>query len=693
MKIKNIFIILFIGLCSISLILSGFSSVPASDIQIKNLNTNILPDLKIFTFKSKESKILPGLSTEKSSAYNCSGTILEQDKIGKLAVVAMFYQNGCYTDGKYNHKNYKVELGLVGDEGNEINLEAYKIYGPANKAVKFLASNHCVYYKFPTKENYIVYELEGDKINKIKEIPAGDIILNDYIPIKELIVSTIEGSKIIFFASASVKLNTYSKLSQTAEGAKIKKTTLFDIDKYRYQSNYKPSDIQNNYTNGRVYFPLTNNNERVYVIWQDQVDKTILLSSFGTDLKSETSLKLSNPAKANLIAATNDNLGNFYYCTQKTSDNVNSDDIITLYKINSKGQLLLQSNPETSKSGLDLYRYGNYMADLQYLDGKLGLFIARTMHKSSDGLNHQGGIAVVFDANSLKVIRNFGQTSGHSFDNYLTVNSENQFIGMDLGDNYPRGINLHKFTDSQIKSKIIYTFKTEHGMSAKSPAGATYPAYSEISTSTKKYYKWSNDNGTYTSLGVLIEVENGYVVLFTGEPDANGKSINNSKVGDANNDPRNIGFLKIVKNFENTKGSGTVVSDDMVLSKGITEQAGFYSFGGSWYDQRNSGVQWLTGLRDKAKGNIVNLKSAKLQDNSILLVWEQHSVSSYNSNYISTYAMKIDGNGKKISEPVEIGSHVRLNKRDDLLVVGSKVIMVSGSAVEKKLELIVFEMK
>lgn len=57
------------------------------------------------------------------------------------------------------------------------------------------------------------------------------------------------------------------------------------------------------------------------------------------------------------------------------------------------------------------------------------------MHKLSDGLNHQQGIAVILDKDSLGIVKNHGQTSGHSFSNYLLVNNDGQFIGMDLGDN------------------------------------------------------------------------------------------------------------------------------------------------------------------------------------------------------------------------------------------------------------------
>lgn len=65
--------------------------------------------------------------------------------------------------------------------------------------------------------------------------------------------------------------------------------------------------------------------------------------------------------------------------------------------------------------------------------------LARKMHPAADGLNHQGAIAFVVDSASLQLIQNFGQTSGHSLDMMLTTTCNYQFLGVDLGDNFPRG--------------------------------------------------------------------------------------------------------------------------------------------------------------------------------------------------------------------------------------------------------------
>ena len=66
-------------------------------------------------------------------------------------------------------------------------------------------------------------------------------------------------------------------------------------------------------------------------------------------------------------------------------------------------------------------------------------------------------------------------------------------------------------------SRVVYTFKTLHGDTPCSPAGKSYPYWEEISTPSRPFYKWSNDNGTYTELGGVIETEEGYLVAFCSE--------------------------------------------------------------------------------------------------------------------------------------------------------------------------------
>jgi hypothetical protein len=294
---------------------------------------------------------------------------------------------------------------------------------------------------------------------------------------------------------------------------------------------------------------------------------------------------------------------------------------------------------------------------------ELGLVISRTMTQSSDTLNHQGAIAVVLNASTLTVTKNLGQTSGHSFGNSITLSSAGDFVGIDLGDNYPRGINMWRFNSTMIRSKLVYQFKTAHGKKAQSPAGVTYDPYPEISDPALNitYYKWSNDNAVYTELAHpgVIELTGAFLVLLQGEQPA----LDNSKVGKALNAPRDIGLVLVSKDMRNTT----------VLSTGKTESAGFYTFGGTWTSQTLSGVQWLTAhaatTTTDAAGkvttaynqNACRLKTTRIAEGRNVLLYEIWTAF----DYVETRLMEIDDTGKITQPAVAVPFPVRLQYADD----------------------------
>lgn len=643
------------------------------------------PGLNKFVFSGSKTKVLPG----KTPARGNEGKINKEDQIGRLGLVSLYYQNACYTSGTYNHNNFKVEQGKV--KMGKLQFDAYKISEPQHKAKKFLASQHCIVYRFPKARNYTIYRLKAGKVDKEADIKASQIKSNGFTKIKSLKVSHLKGDQVYFFAPSNQRISSFRQLSANTEGSQIKSIPLGKVFKYRFKVNGAVFHTGKDYNKNRQFFLLKNKRNEVAMIWQDQKNKNIYVSRFAVGFKNQKNIRLPTPQKAELLAAANDAAGNLYYITYRGSKGNTG---IALYKTNALGRLIKTKRYDTSKKGLNIYSFRNYMVSLKHAKGKLALMIGRTMHKSGDGLNHQGGIAVIFDANNLKLLRNTGQTSGHSFDNYLTVNNEGKFLAIDLGDNYPRGINLHRFDETRRHSQVVYTFKTEHGTRAVSPAGRKYDYYAAISRGGKKYYKWSNDNATYTELGGVVEVNNGYVVLFTGEPSPSGKALDNSRAGYISPDPRNLGFIKVRKDFEKSSARGSQISDDLVRSRGITESGGFYTFGGRFSKQRNAGVKWLTNYRNKAQATARHLKVAKLGNGNIVLIWEvMVQKTKYTQTYLNTYAMKIDVNGNTLVAPAKLGEHVRLGRRDDLLVLGNKVIIPSGNGTEGKIELVVIDMK
>lgn len=168
-------------------------------------------------------------------------------------------------------------------------------------------------------------------------------------------------------------------------------------------------------------------------------------------------------------------------------------------KVDAVGKVLATQKYDTSSKGLNINAHDEPGGSLAWnpANNTLGLIIARTMTKSSDGLNHQGAIAVVFDGEDMSIIHNYGQTSGHSLGNSLQLARDGSFLGADLGDNYPRGVHLRNFSkDMRSRGKVVYTFKTKHSTEKDlyAPKGKSWPKYTKISTKKKTFYKQSNDN-------------------------------------------------------------------------------------------------------------------------------------------------------------------------------------------------------
>jgi hypothetical protein len=53
--------------------------------------------------------------------------------------------------------------------------------------------------------------------------------------------------------------------------------------------------------------------------------------------------------------------------------------------------------------------------------------------------------------------------------NALTVTSNGMFTGLEIGDNYPRGINMFHAKHDERTKNTIYQFKTAHGTTPENP--------------------------------------------------------------------------------------------------------------------------------------------------------------------------------------------------------------------------------
>ncbi len=457
----------------------------------------------------------------------------------------------------------------------------------------------------------------------------------------------------------------YALNGQTLSKSEVFKNEQVKINLFSFSPKNLIPDISSR--NGiRRFYTMNLTKGKIGCLWQDKKNKDVLLTSYKADFNEQTTAIIKNSEKGLLLAACADEKGNIYYAISYRLDNQLK---FKLYKYNKYGVYMSSKSHSTVKDGLDIYDITEkHMNTMRCKNGQLLVHIERLYHKAKDGLNHQGGTALLFESANLRLIKNLGQTSGHSFDNYLTT-SENGFIGVDLGDNYPRGVHFHEFKSEEetvVKSsKVVYTFKTSHGTRPGYSTGMpTYPKYSEISKSGKIFYKWSNDNRTYGEIGGVVEVSDGYLIFFTGEPSPVGKSIDNSRAGNYE-DPRNVGFVKISKTFNK--------DETPILSKGINEKGGFYSFGGRWTEQENIGIVWLTNIKNKADPGVKHLKSTKIGE-KIILMWEQTT----NSTGKTIMLLKVDKNGKPIGSAINLGDVITLNRRDDLMELNGKVYLTGN---------------
>ena len=172
---------------------------------------------------------------------------------------------------------------------------------------------------------------------------------------------------------------------------------------------------------------------------------------------------------------------------------------------------------------------------------------------------HQVASTYVFSARDPSVFKDLGTASSHSFGNFVVPESRGGFLGVDLGDNYPRGVHLHRFNPLGMANRVVYTYKTVHLPFPRKEGSAVYKG---ISTSGKTYYTWSNDNGVYTELGGVVEGQVSYSVIFATDRSPEGRVLDNRHAVEGHpDDPRDLAMLRIIKDYDRVPGSGCEVSD------------------------------------------------------------------------------------------------------------------------------------
>ena len=116
-------------------------------------------------------------------------------------------------------------------------------------------------------------------------------------------------------------------------------------------------------------------------------------------------------------------------------------------------------------------------------DNTLGLVLARTMTNG-----HQGGILVVLDGKDMSTAQNWGHVASHELGNSLHVAEDGTFLGVDVGDYWPRGLQLFDFSKTRgEQSKTVYRYKRNvHKKDTQVRTDMGAPAFYVICTCTNK---------------------------------------------------------------------------------------------------------------------------------------------------------------------------------------------------------------
>jgi uncharacterized delta-60 repeat protein len=271
---------------------------------------------------------------------------------------------------------------------------------------------------------------------------------------------------------------------------------------------------------------------------------------------------------------TRDPQGNYYVLASRVNADGDFSSNVRLRKLDATGHQTGVFDLLTGKgSGFDVMRL-DLSAKMTFTDGLVAVHFSKIQHKHTDNLNHQSSIFFAVDATTMTLKLSNGLCASHSMGNKM-IYDDNSFVYLDLGDCFPRGIQITKANQEKSSSTVIFTYKTKHGDTDRNPAG-TFLGKG----------KWSNDNDCYTKIGGLSASNRGYVVLGQSH-----KSFDNDSLQDCYNL-----FMVLVK--QSFGGGREIVSPEQVISKGETsKKISFYGFKGERVEQQRTGVVWLTDLK------------------------------------------------------------------------------------------------
>jgi len=605
------------------------------------------------------------------------GDLPEADTFGDIALVTMTGQSDtCWNWDDYTNRGYVLERGRVtGSDG--LVYEAFRVSPPNQTAKSFVASRINLYIRQNVTQITTVWALQASGFHPVVtvDVQAGNFSQTS-ITVDDLgtRLDDLRGALVLILQPSSAHLTIWPRegaveagwLDGAIDGG-------FSFTGRRFAVPGQPFLPQRHWAHGldssktvygdyKHFTPVRHADGREGIVWQDMDSSTVKLTWLSVDLLTSQTVSLTVlSATGLLVGAVGDGRGTVVILLGDSSQpsDLTANTPGELVKFDAAGNELQRVALPVDELGLwSFFDSGASMAWLATSD-TISLTLAMKWVDYGDGVNHQGATNVIFNATTLQKLRT-ASAGSHSWANSLKLSEKDDYyLGMILGDAFPRGIMISEYRASSDdkRGRVIYYPKTVHRTTATNPKGQVLPVYEEISTATETYYQWSkNDNAVYTELAHpgLHELNDTVLVFFAGES----PPLDNTAVGRLLNAPRNLGFVRIPRDLTSRE----------VLSPGDVENGGFFDEDGQWQNLTNRGVSFLTSRTDMDE-SLSRVKTAEL-NGSILLFWEVWSGELYRRNEF----MVVNAAGELEHAETALQFPFQLPFADDILVINGKAV-------------------
>ncbi len=353
-----------------------------------------------------------------------------------------------------------------------------------------------------------------------------------------------------------------------------------------------------------------------------------------------------------IMGLTRDTAGNYYVATGVNEDEwvddtyppneIHRPDIVRIVKFDPNGCVLMESDVDMEREkkddGSEIIVNPMVAATSRLVWGADRLLLVHGHNTEPDasigGQRHQKAISTHIDAITGAATRTDTMWVSHSFDQRAFFDGTG-FVELHLGDAYPRAVTFGRYLDSQGRGGYkIYRIKGAEGA-----------------------------NNTYTRLGGVVPLTDatyGYAALFDTERTT---EASEDTVGGT----RDLALVRVRRNFTESDDNDWVVDD----GDGTTE----HTVSSSGNSETNH-VRWLTDLG--ANVHAERPRIVATADNEFVVLWERWTQSGDDSDYVGTYALKIDGAGAELGAAKELTGADHIVRGDDAVALGGKAIYVTG---------------